>query len=244
MTAGRRDRRAGGLVDCSIGTPCDPPPPAVIDALASSGTERGYPASAGSAGLPPGRRRVAAPTIRGRGRPGPRAGRLCGHQGVRGLDRPVPPSALTRTGTPCCTRPSPIPPTPWGPARRVPAGAGARAARRRASTSPPIDAGRRRPGPDAVGQLARPTRPGSSPTWRRRPGGVGPRGSPCSPTSATPSSPGTARPARSSTAGHRRRGGRALPVQAVQPGRGAGRVLRRRPRAGRLPPRRAPARRA
>jgi len=41
----------GGLVDCSIGTPYDPPSPAVIDALATSGTERGYPASAGSAPL-------------------------------------------------------------------------------------------------------------------------------------------------------------------------------------------------
>jgi len=28
----------GGMVDCSIGTPCDPPPRAVVDALASSGT--------------------------------------------------------------------------------------------------------------------------------------------------------------------------------------------------------------
>jgi succinyldiaminopimelate transaminase len=38
----------GGMVDCSNGTPCDPPLPAVVDALASSGAERGYPASAGS----------------------------------------------------------------------------------------------------------------------------------------------------------------------------------------------------
>jgi succinyldiaminopimelate transaminase len=38
----------GGMVDCSIGTPFDPPLPAVIEALAASGTERGYPASAGS----------------------------------------------------------------------------------------------------------------------------------------------------------------------------------------------------
>jgi succinyldiaminopimelate transaminase len=38
----------GGMVDCSIGTPCDPPLRSVVDALASSGTERGYPASAGS----------------------------------------------------------------------------------------------------------------------------------------------------------------------------------------------------
>lgn len=39
---------AGGLVDCSIGTPCDPPPDFVLEALAASGTERGYPTSAGS----------------------------------------------------------------------------------------------------------------------------------------------------------------------------------------------------
>ena len=42
------DAHEGGMVDCSIGTPYDPPLPAVIEALASSGTERGYPASAGS----------------------------------------------------------------------------------------------------------------------------------------------------------------------------------------------------
>lgn len=38
----------GGAVDCSIGTPCDPPPAQVVAALAGSGTERGYPASIGS----------------------------------------------------------------------------------------------------------------------------------------------------------------------------------------------------
>ena len=42
------DAHPGGMVDCSVGTPCDPPLRAVVDALASSGTERGYPASAGS----------------------------------------------------------------------------------------------------------------------------------------------------------------------------------------------------
>jgi aspartate/methionine/tyrosine aminotransferase len=45
------DAHVGGMVDCSIGTPYDPPPPAVIEALATSGTERGYPASAGSPAL-------------------------------------------------------------------------------------------------------------------------------------------------------------------------------------------------
>ena len=39
---------AGGAVDCSIGTPCDPPPPAVLAALAGSGSERGYPPSIGT----------------------------------------------------------------------------------------------------------------------------------------------------------------------------------------------------
>lgn len=38
----------GGVVDCSVGTPTDLPPPAAVAALASSGTERGYPSSAGS----------------------------------------------------------------------------------------------------------------------------------------------------------------------------------------------------
>jgi succinyldiaminopimelate transaminase len=41
----------GGKVDSSVGTPCDAPLPAVVEALASSGTERGYPASAGSPAL-------------------------------------------------------------------------------------------------------------------------------------------------------------------------------------------------
>ncbi len=38
----------GGLIDVSIGTPCDPPPPAVVEALAQSGRERGYPPSLGT----------------------------------------------------------------------------------------------------------------------------------------------------------------------------------------------------
>ena len=38
----------GGVVDLSIGTPFDPPPAAVLDALGSSGSERSYPPSIGS----------------------------------------------------------------------------------------------------------------------------------------------------------------------------------------------------
>jgi succinyldiaminopimelate transaminase len=37
----------GGLVDLSIGTPCDPPLDAVVSALSNSNTERGYPPSIG-----------------------------------------------------------------------------------------------------------------------------------------------------------------------------------------------------
>lgn len=41
----------GGAVDLSIGVPGDPPPPEVVAALGSSGTERGYPPSVGSSAL-------------------------------------------------------------------------------------------------------------------------------------------------------------------------------------------------
>ncbi|HSB85821.1 MAG TPA: aminotransferase class I/II-fold pyridoxal phosphate-dependent enzyme [Ilumatobacteraceae bacterium] len=41
----------GGVVDLSIGTPCDPPPPAVIAALSTSNAERGYPPSIGTDSL-------------------------------------------------------------------------------------------------------------------------------------------------------------------------------------------------
>jgi succinyldiaminopimelate transaminase len=44
----------GGVVDLSIGTPTDPPPPAVLEALASAdeaGVVRGYPTSVGSPAL-------------------------------------------------------------------------------------------------------------------------------------------------------------------------------------------------
>jgi succinyldiaminopimelate transaminase len=50
------EKHDGGVVDLSIGTPCDAPPRAVIEALATSGRERGYPASVGAQGF----RRAAA----------------------------------------------------------------------------------------------------------------------------------------------------------------------------------------
>ena len=53
LAAARQKAEAhdGGIVDLSIGTPCDPPPQFVIDALATSDAERGYPPSAGSDAL-------------------------------------------------------------------------------------------------------------------------------------------------------------------------------------------------
>ncbi len=45
------DAFPGGAVDLSIGTPFDPPPQAVVDALASSDSERSYPASMGTPAL-------------------------------------------------------------------------------------------------------------------------------------------------------------------------------------------------
>ena len=42
------DKWDGGSIDLSIGTPCDPPPPEVIDALADSMRARGYPSAIGS----------------------------------------------------------------------------------------------------------------------------------------------------------------------------------------------------
>ena len=56
------DALPGGVVDCSVGTPCDPPPPSAVHALAASGTERGYPSSAGG----PAFRRAAAQWLRRR----------------------------------------------------------------------------------------------------------------------------------------------------------------------------------
>jgi succinyldiaminopimelate transaminase len=45
------DRAEGGCVDLSVGTPTDPPPAAALEALARSGTERGYPPSVGTLAL-------------------------------------------------------------------------------------------------------------------------------------------------------------------------------------------------
>ena len=82
------DAHPGGMVDCSIGTPCDPPLPAVVEALASSGTERGYPASAGSPQL----REAAAAWLT----------RRFGLDDVPGLSPRSPPASAPRSWSPRC----------------------------------------------------------------------------------------------------------------------------------------------
>ena len=41
-------KHAGGVIDLSVGTPCDPPPSLVVKSLGESNSERGYPPSVGS----------------------------------------------------------------------------------------------------------------------------------------------------------------------------------------------------
>ncbi len=54
--------RHGSVIDLSVGTPCDPPPAVVLEQLAGSDSERGYPPSIGTAEL----RRAAAGWLRRR----------------------------------------------------------------------------------------------------------------------------------------------------------------------------------
>lgn len=42
------NKHEGGAIECSIGTPCDPPPQIALDAFANATTHRGYPMSFGS----------------------------------------------------------------------------------------------------------------------------------------------------------------------------------------------------
>ena len=200
--------------------------------MATSGTERGYPTSPGS----PAYRRAAGGWIRRRFGvevdPDGRGGGLRRDQGVRGLHRPVPAPALPGPGH----RPLPVGLLPdlrhGGDPGRCRAVAVPELGRRR--TGPRRRRSRRRgPGPAAVGELAVQPDRAPRPTWTGRRRGGGRTGSRSSPTSATPSSPGTARPGASSESGTGRCGGRALAVEALEPGRGAGRVLRRGPGPGR-----------
>ena len=161
-------RRRGRL---SVGTPCDPPPRRGGRALAASGTERGYPPSVGGPAL----RRAAADWLQRRFEVAidPSAiGRLRRHQGVRGPAPAVPAPARPRPRHRALPggllpdlrhgrRAGRLPGRGRAPGRRRTERARPRRRRRR----------RRRPGPAALGRTARPTRPGGSTTWPRRPRG-------------------------------------------------------------------------
>ena len=69
----RRAARAypGGIVDLSVGTPVDPTPEVVREALAAAADSPGYPTTHGTPELRRGRRRLVRPSAR---RPGPRPG--------------------------------------------------------------------------------------------------------------------------------------------------------------------------
>ena len=88
-------------------------PAAVVRALAVSGTERGYPASAGGPAL----RRAAADWLRRRFEVAidPSLVAACvGTKEMVASTAAVPARCATRRATRCSTRPSPTPPTPWG----------------------------------------------------------------------------------------------------------------------------------
>ena len=137
VPAGRALRRAAS-VDLSIGTPMDPPPPAVVAALSTSGTERGYPPSIGTAVF---RGAVARWIARrfGVDVPDRRHRRVRRHQGVRRHVAAVAAAAHARPRH----RPVPGDVVPdlrdGGDPRRVPAGGRAADDRPAASTSAAID---------------------------------------------------------------------------------------------------------
>ena len=224
----------GGMVDCSIGTPCDPPPPGVIEALSSSGSERGYPASAGSPALIGA---AAAWLERRFGLESVPNSSISACVGTKELVASVPQMLRLREPErdtvlyPAVSYPTyamgaalagcravPVPPRPGqaAPARR----------RSRPCIDRPVGY---RPRPGAVVEFPvqsdrRPGRP-----WRR--GGMGPRptGYPVFSDECYAEFTWEGPPRSVLETRLRRRGGRSLPLQALEPGRRAGGVLRRRP---------------
>ena len=233
----------GGVVDCSIGTPVDPMPEVARAAgRRGGGAATGYPPSIGSA------RRTATAAAAwidrrfGVARRRPTQVVACiGTKELVGVAAAARCRCATRRATPCSTRRSRTRPTRW--ARRSP---GCARCRSRSTTDWHLDL-------DAVdaddadaraGPLAqRPREPDrrggdragdGAPPWRGR-ATRGDRSSRA--TSATPSSPTTTRATRRTRhrarRGLRRRARGALAVEALEHGRAAGRVRRRRPRARR-----------
>ena len=102
----------GGAVDLSIGTPIDPPPEAVVEALSTSQSERGYPSSPGSAEL----RRAIVDWIARRFDVAVEAGQVAACVGTKEFVGTLPQWLKLRrpTATRCCIPKSPTPPTRWG----------------------------------------------------------------------------------------------------------------------------------
>ena len=237
------DAHAGGVVDLSIGTPCDPPPAAVLRALATSDSERGYPPSIGTPELRAAAQALDRPPLRRRRPAGRRSPPASGRRSSSARCRSGC-GCARRTATPSCTRPITYPTYEMGAILAgCRAGAGARRRRLAASTSTPSTRPTP-PGPCASGSTAPATRPAPSTTSAPRRPGAGPAACRCSATSATSSSPGTARPR--TILEHGLDGVVAVHSLSKRSNLAgaAGRLLRRRPRAGALPAGGAQARRA
>ena len=241
-SAGPGGRAApGGVVDLSIGTPIDPPPPAVVAALSASDSERGYPPSIGSVAF----REAAARWISRRFGVDVDAGLVGACVGTKEFVGTLPQwlrAALARSGHRALSRGVLPDVRDGGDARRLPGRSPCRSTSDGRLRLDGGRSGRRRAGARAVGQQpGEPDRGGRRPRGRRP---LGPR----------PRRAGVLRRvlrrvhvvgprAQHPRARPRRRGRRALAVQAVEPGRRAGRVLRRRRRPGALPAGGAQARR-
>ena len=176
LKAGPRSRFAGrgGLVDCSIGTPCDPPPAVVLEAMADSERRARLSGLGRVDGLPPGRGRLVARGASGcRSIPTTELAACVGTKEFVASIGPLPPPAQPRSATRCSTRRCPTRPTPWA---RSSAGCRAVPVPELSERRPRPGLrrrGRRSTGPDAVDQLAvqpdrlphRPGRPGAG--WGR-----------------------------------------------------------------------------
>ena len=238
----------GGAVDLSVGSPCDPPSPAVLAALAAGDegwATRGYPASAGSAAA----RQAAADWMRSRlgldvgpevshfasarksSLPGCQVGCTCG----------------TRRAIRSSTRPSLTRPTRWG---RSSLGCGRWRSGRRALRGSTWGRSRRpMPNvPSCCGPTAPPTPPVSlddlaaAAAWGRERGALV-ASDECY-AELTWNGPQRTVLGHSDDGGRPRRGaGSPLALEAEQPRRLALWLVRRRPAGGQVPPGGPPARR-
>ena len=225
--------RPGGLVDLSIGTPCDPPPAAVLEALRALRLRAWLPALDRYGELPGGRGGVDGAPPRGDHRRRPRGG-VRRDEGAGGGDPAVAAPPATRPRH----RPVPGDQLPHLRDGGDPCRLSSRALRRP-----------RRHRPGRRGARALPLGERARQPDRRAPRPGGGRGVGASPRRAGPGGRVLHRVHLGRAAAHdprARRGrgaGGALAVEAVEPRRRAGRLLRRGSGAGPLPVRGAQARR-